>query len=41
MTLENNDIDKMQRELAILMTNSVELQNKMYDIFVNPTPAYV
>lgn len=41
MTLENNDIDKMQRELAILMTNSVELQNKMYDIFVNPTPADV
>lgn len=41
MTLENNDIDKMQRELAILMTNSVELQNKMFDIFVNPTPADV
>lgn len=41
MTLSNNEIDKMQRELAILMTNSVELQNKMYDIFVNPNPAMV
>lgn len=32
------DIDKIQRELAILMTNSVELQSKMYDIFVSSTP---
>lgn len=41
MTLNNTDIDKMQRELAILMTNSIELQNKMYDIFVNPNPCDV
>ena len=41
MTLKNTEIDVMQRELAILMTNSVELQNKMYDIFVNPSPGMV
>ena len=32
------DIDKIQRQLAILMTNSVEFQSKMYDIFVSSTP---
>ena len=41
MTISNTEIDKMQRELAILMTNSVELQNKMYDIFVNKEPCEV
>ena len=32
------DIDKIQRQLAVLMTNSVEFQSKMYDIFVSSTP---
>lgn len=41
MTISSTEVDKMQRELAILMTNSVELMNKMYDIFVNPSPGDV
>ena len=37
----NIDISKIQREIAILSTNSVELMNKMYEIFVEPEPADV
>ena len=37
----NIDISKIQREIAILSTNSVELMNKMYEIFVEPTPCDV
>lgn len=32
------DIDKIQRQLAVLMTNSVDFQSKMFDLFVSSTP---
>lgn len=32
------DIDKIQRQLAVLMTNSTEIQRIMYDLFVTSTP---
>lgn len=41
MTINGVDVSKLQREIAILTTNSVELQNKMYEIFVNNKPCMV
>lgn len=34
----NIDYDKIQRNLAVLMKNSVALSGKFYDLFVNTTP---